>query len=516
MRIHALNVCSSILHALSPGKDSARIRFARGSFWLLAGTFLAQSLSMAAAMVTARMLGKNGFGELGMITSTVGTLGLLAGLGFGITATKFIAAWKHTDKTRAGRFIRTATVIAVVSGAAMALLTFWHAPWIAAHMLNAPAMAPLLRLASTAVLFQTLTATLTGMLAGFEMFKEITRVNTFQGLLNFPVMIAGAWYFGITGAVAGTVLTAVVGTVLAHRAVRGACARHGILPHFGCDRTELAGMFNFSLPAFLSSLLVGPALWLANTIIAHQPDGYGELGIINAASQWRIVLMTLPGIFAGATLPILTEQHAEQGRNGKFAATLDFSQKAAGMVVIPLYAAIIFLGDIIMRLYGKEFPAGYPVLAGLVFGMSLAALLNVAGSAFAALGKMWLGLSLNLVWAAAFVGGVIVLAPRLGAEGYALAFGISYVILFSATCLALKDVLLPATLRRIGLSMLAVLLITACGLMLTPAGRLYTSLPVICLSALLTIHISGKETFMHAYAKLRALIEQSATKEIRA
>lgn len=475
----------------------------------MTGTFLAQGLSMAAAMVTARLLGKTGFGELGMITSTVGTLGLLAGLGFGITTTRFVAQWKTTDKARAGGFVGTATVIALVSGGGMAVLAFWHADWIAAHLFNAPALAGLLRLGSAAVVFQTLTVTQTGMLTGFEMFRESTRVSTIQGVLNFPVMLAGAWYFGITGAVAALVVTAVVGSVLAHRAVRTACARHEILPRYACGRAELAGIFNFSVPAFLSSLLIAPALWLANTIIARQPDGYAELGIINAASQWRIVLMTLPGIFAGATLPILTEQHAEHGRTGQFAATLDFTHKASTMIVIPLYAAIIFLGDAIMRLYGKDFPEGYPVLAGLVFGISLAAVLNVAGTAFAALGRMWLGLSLNLLWSAAFVGGVIALAPRLGAEGYALAFAVAYAILFCVTCLALKSILLPATLRRIGLSLLSILLITACGLMLTPASRLYASLPVLILSVLLAIHIGGTETFMKAYTKLRSALERS-------
>lgn len=493
--------------------DSTKIRFVRGSFWLMTGTFLAQGLSMAAAMVTARLLGKTGFGELGMVTSTVGTLGLLAGLGFGITATKFVAQWKTTDKTRAGGFVRTATAIAVVSGVLMALLAFWQAHWIAVHMLNAPALAPLLRLGCAAVVFQTLTATQMGMLSGFEMFREITRISAIQGVLNFPVMLAGAWYFGITGAVTALVVTAIVGSILAHRAVRAACARHAIQPHYAFGQAELAGMFNFSVPAFLSSLLVAPFLWLANTIIAHQPDGYAELGIINAASQWRIVLMTLPGIFAGATLPILTEQNEAHGRTGQFAATLDFTQKASAMIVIPLYAAIIFLGDVIMRLYGKDFPAGYPVLAGLVFGISLAAVLNVAGTAFAALGKMWLGLSLNLLWSAAFIGGVIVSAPLLGAQGYALSFAVAYAILFCVTCLALKDILMPTTLRRIGLSLLAILLITACGLLLTPAGRLYASLPVMVLSGLLAIHIGGTETFMHAYAKLRSALELAGTHE---
>jgi hypothetical protein len=54
-------------------------RLARGAFWSLAGTFISRGLSLIASIIVARMLGKVGFGELGIIQSTMGMFGVFAG-----------------------------------------------------------------------------------------------------------------------------------------------------------------------------------------------------------------------------------------------------------------------------------------------------------------------------------------------------------------------------------------------------------------------------------------------------
>ena len=45
--------------------------------------------------------GQEGFGALGMIQSTAGMLGVLAGLGLGITATKYVSELRRLDPLRA-------------------------------------------------------------------------------------------------------------------------------------------------------------------------------------------------------------------------------------------------------------------------------------------------------------------------------------------------------------------------------------------------------------------------------
>src|SRR5437867_2576039 len=54
-------------------------RLLHGAFWSLMGTFTSRVLGLASAILVARILGKMRYGEWGMIQSTVGLVGTLAG-----------------------------------------------------------------------------------------------------------------------------------------------------------------------------------------------------------------------------------------------------------------------------------------------------------------------------------------------------------------------------------------------------------------------------------------------------
>src|SRR5690242_3808036 len=83
--------------------ESLRGRFARGIVWSLLGAVMAQGSSLVASVITARLLGPGTFGQYGMIQSTVVMLGIFAGLGLGLTSTKYVAEFRTQDPARAAR-----------------------------------------------------------------------------------------------------------------------------------------------------------------------------------------------------------------------------------------------------------------------------------------------------------------------------------------------------------------------------------------------------------------------------
>ena len=72
---------------------------------------LSRALSLAAAILVARTLGKVVYGELGIIQSTVGMFGTLAGFGMGTTSSKFVAEFRFTF-TKWERWMRWWTLFA--------------------------------------------------------------------------------------------------------------------------------------------------------------------------------------------------------------------------------------------------------------------------------------------------------------------------------------------------------------------------------------------------------------------
>src|SRR5262249_53495765 len=80
-------------------------RLARGTFWTLLGTLVAQGASLVSSIIAARLLGPAGYGELGMVRSTMLLLSIPAGTGLGIVASKYVAQYRDVDPARAGRLI---------------------------------------------------------------------------------------------------------------------------------------------------------------------------------------------------------------------------------------------------------------------------------------------------------------------------------------------------------------------------------------------------------------------------
>ena len=77
--------------------QSLRQRFLRGVSWNLVGTSLAQGSVFAANVMIANRLGPQVFGEFSLLQNTALTLGAIAQVATGITATRYIAEYRASD-----------------------------------------------------------------------------------------------------------------------------------------------------------------------------------------------------------------------------------------------------------------------------------------------------------------------------------------------------------------------------------------------------------------------------------
>ncbi len=403
-------------------------RLAKGAFWLLAGTVLSRGLMLIASIFVARILGKDVFGELGIVRSSLDMFGVLAGFGLGLTATKHVAEYRKSNPDRAGRIIALSGVMAMGTGGLMALVLFVLAPWLAAHTLNAPHLSGVIRIGCLLLLLSAQTGAQTGTLAGFEAFKTIARVNLLVGLASFPILVAGAHFGGLKGALWGLTLNMTVHWTLNHLALRKATAREGIpFRLLGCAR-ERSVLWKFSIPAALSGLSFSLANWGCGALLVNRPGGYGEMGILNAANQWRMVILFVSSIGVQIVLPVLSDLSGNDDRR-KYLRVLKYSALFNGGTAIAIVIPIVLFSRSIMSSYGEGFGAGASVLVLLACSAALVSLTKVAGQAIISKGKMWIRFFSQAAWAVA----VIVLAWYFvhigsGAIGIALAHLIAYLL----------------------------------------------------------------------------------------
>lgn len=467
--------------------DTPGVRLARGAVWSVLGFIGSQGANLLTSVVIARMMGKSGFGEYGMVTSTVGTFGVFAGAGLGVTATRHVAQYRKAEPARAGAVLRLSIRAALVSGVLASAALYLLAPVVAADVISAGHLVTALRAGCLLLLFSTLGGAQTGALSGLERFRAIAGLNVLRGLLGLPLSLLLLWYYGLTGAVVGIGLANACACLAGEFVLHRECRLAGIAVSGHRIRDEIPLLWRFSLPAFLSGALIGPVMWLANTLIARQQNGYAELGLVNAASQWRMLIMTVPGLISTAALPILSAQTEARQDPADSRRVLEMVHAAALMVALPLSVAIMFVADIIMSWYGKEFTGTPAVLVGFAFGTAASAMGTSLATVIVARGRVWFGLAQNLLWAVVLLGIIYYLAPQLGALSYALGYAVSYFLLLLWSCWALRSVLPPRFLSRTACAMGCLLLMTALALMLPATPRLFVALPAVALTTWLCV-----------------------------
>ncbi len=423
---------------LAGAGSSLRARFVRGAVWSLIGGIIAQSLGLASAVLTARLLGKEGFGQLGMIQSTVGMFGVMAGFGLGLTATKYVAELRVVDPDRAGRIIGLSSAFAATSGALVAGALSLFAPLLASRTMNAPALAGELRLGALLLALNAISGAQVGALSGFEAFKTIAKANLARGLLSFPLAVAGVMLWHLPGAVIGMVLTSAIGCLINHFALRGQCRDAGVRIRYGGNMAEWRVLWQFSFPALLTSAVGVAGTWVAGALLVNQPQGYAEMGVFNAANHWRALLTFLPTTNAAAALPILASVLTGDKSTTDHPSVEAYHLLNAALiwgVAVP----IMLLAPWIMSLYGPGFEDRSLVMIMLVGGVAIGMLGNPMGTIIQARGLMWIGLGCNSTWSVLLCVVSLFTVGRWGGVGLAVAYVVAYAVVMVGVALSLKS-----------------------------------------------------------------------------
>jgi O-antigen/teichoic acid export membrane protein len=408
--------------------ESLHGRFAAGLFWSLSSAVVSRAFHLAASVVCARLLGQAGFGEYGMVQSTVGTLGTFSALGLGLTATRYVAEYREKDTEKVARVLRMSSLAALACGAIVAVLLALASPLLATSVLAAPSLATPLLLGSAMVLLNALVSFQNGALAGFEAFRPLARISLGSGLLSFVLIAAGAWAGGVNGAVIGTAASLLTNVVLNRWVLRRACESAGVRLRAGGWHREAPVFWSFTLPAFLSSLAVAPALWACNALVVNGAQGYPQLALYTAADRWRVALLFVPATVFRTVLPMLSNLKGRSDAAGY--GRLHRANLGLNLCLVAIPAvALCFLAGPIMATYGVGFRAGWPILAILALGTIPEALNTVFGYPLVVGHRMWTRFGFDVLLGAILVCLGAALIPRWGASGLAAA----YVTAFTAT-----------------------------------------------------------------------------------
>jgi len=403
--------------------ESVRARFLRGAVWSVIGSVVNQGAAFVAGLLAARMLGNQGYGELTMVQSSVTTWATVAALGMNLTATRFMAEYAGNPR-RAGRILGLAYAVASLCGLACALLLLFGSDWVSTQVLGEAALGPSLRVGGLLMLVTVLDAVQAGGLAGLQAFRALAWTRLAYGVAIIPLTALGVWWAGVQGAVAALAIAGVVRAVGSGVALLRACGDHGIRADWRGGFGEADVIWRVSLPSALGGILVGVSTWLSQVVFAQQPGGYPDLGVFNAALQWRIAILFLPTALGNVLLPMV----AEQGTGGSRRFQV-FNQLMAWALVSVTALPLMAFPELVQWLYGARFSTegfaqtmALTMLTAVVLGYS-----DGLGRVLTSRDMLWWGVASNLTW-----GVVLVVATRLlrhlGPQGLAWAYVGAYLV----------------------------------------------------------------------------------------
>jgi O-antigen/teichoic acid export membrane protein len=406
-------------------------RLAQGAFWSGLGGVVSRAATLLGTIAAARLLGREVFGQLSMVQSTVTMFSVLSSFGLGVTATKYVAEHRLQQPTLACSILRTCQIVAWITGSLGTLILVGLAPWLARESLAAPELAAPLRLAAPVLLLGALSATQYGALAGLEAFRGIAISSTQANLILLVSMIAGAWWWGLPGAVASLVVGAAMTWLFQQRSLVRAARTAGLDI---CQRqpTQWRVLWSYSLPAVFSGIMIGPVNWYCNAMLVNGPAGYREMGAYNAGSQYLTALLFIPIVLSQAVLPMLSERFGARDQTRAMKLML-LSVRINALVVWPLVLLGSLASPWLMRLCGPSFVEAWPTLIVCFLTAGILSLLTPISQVLAATGRMWTGFLMNTGWAITFVVFTWLLVER-GALGLALARLIAYALHAAWTC----------------------------------------------------------------------------------
>jgi len=237
-----------------------------------------------------------------------------------------------------------------------------------------------------------------------------------------------AWYAGVKGAVIALAICSGL-TVIAYYIVsRKELYAAKIKVTFNEALSEWRILVRYSLPAFLSTITVGPVIWASNAFLANRPDGYGQLGIFNAAIHWDTFVQFFPSLISTAVLPVMSDMYGRGDKRG----SINVMWKMMGitaLLVIPLAILVSLFSPLIIKAYGSSFAGGHWVIVIVVFTTVLYSISAHLGTFIAAAGKMWIGFAINCAWGISFLIFSYYMV-KWGAEGLATAKFIAYFLHF--------------------------------------------------------------------------------------
>lgn len=378
----------------------------RNAMALVASQIVTKALNLAVAVVLVRWLGAEELGRYAYVLAFCFPFGALAD--FGVATLCIREASAHPE--RAGAIVSTARRLAGRLSLA-AVLVMMAVAALAGHE---PRLLAAIALAGLASLLSALTLPYLVLLTAREQMRRLSlhrMAGAVSGsLLTLAVLVTGGGLIAllVAGLAVSALMLALARAVAGPARAETAAARGGV-----------AAMARQALPFGL--LMTGFALYYRiDMVMLEWMMGPREVGFYAAAYRFLDIVIVLAASLSGPLFPRLSA--VAHARPHEARRLLEDAWRPLLALGLPLsLGACALATPLVTVLFGGAFAESAPLLRVLIWGTLPLFWVNLAGHALIAANRVWPLAAVYAASAGVNVGVNLLLIPRYGAAGAAVA-----------------------------------------------------------------------------------------------
>lgn len=359
----------------------------KDSFWALLGNAIGKGLSVLGSIIVAHWLGKDLFGEYGLLKNTLLLIAIFSTMGLGYTSTIYVSKYKSEHPAYLKDLIKFIIKLTLTFSCIIALIVFMFAKQLAVY-LEDPSLYTGLRCLSIIIIFNAITTSQIGILAGFKLFKKTAYINIISGILNFILSIILTYLYNFNGAIIALLISQIINCLLnyiiLHKEIRSIT--------YDQEKSPINDIIKSSIPIALQEMSLSITHW-ATSILLLKLTNYGEVGLYSAASQWSTIILFFPIVLRNVTLSYLSSTNQDNTKHNRILFTM------IGIYFICTFipASIISIfSKYISNFYGPSFNGLSIVLITTCYAAVFNSVFNALTAEFMSQNRNWLTYGISI------------------------------------------------------------------------------------------------------------------------
>jgi O-antigen/teichoic acid export membrane protein len=392
----------------------------KGGSWLTLGNTVSKIAAMLALPAIARLLGPESLGIYSVVFTLAQTAQGVSAVGADVAMQRNGAQHETTGTEAVGRLFAVGLTLVLFTSAITAGGVWLFRSELAQHWLGQPGITPWIGIAAVLILLQPIGNIPLLFLASLQDFRAYALRSSVGVIFSSAVTVLLAWHYGLKGAMAGMVLSAVAQILWSYLIIKPILEAKRIRLRLDKFRQEVRAILKLGFPYYFGSTLLPALAFLPLMGLVGKYGGLSQLGYLRVAQSLAALIGFVPAAIAPAAMSYLSSSWI--GDKESYETLRSMHLRSIWIMLLVFTVPVCFLlPTLITALYGPAYDKTY-VLSWLSLWISLlAGIGSVLVQYLVVAGKTVKVAWISTLGIGCFILSALVLVPRYQALGFLLA-----------------------------------------------------------------------------------------------